>query len=170
MKLKKKALLYDIANLAYVVADHIDAPASPTSCHALHLVRDICQEGNLHRVARVLGIAYSKILVALAPVIQPQHFNLHNDLSALPHDYTIEWRRDENLRFRLTNEIKLKIKEAAHEYMVCMVLADWLAITLPEAADVWKERALKALQVLEETAASVIAGASSVFRRKISPF
>lgn len=165
MKILKKALLYDISNMAYTIADN----GEPLN-HGLHRVRDICQDGNIDRVSRVLGLAYSQVLSVLLPLLTPQKLNIEKDLSARPHDYEFHFRKDRNLRFRLTKEHQLKIKETVHEFMVCKVLADWLAVTMPEAADVWKFRADACLEALGEMVAGLVSSSAMGFRRKLSPF
>lgn len=165
MILRKKAILYDVSNLAYTIADMGD-----DSIHALHRVRDICEEGNIDRVSRILGLAYSNIINILSPLLDSAMIECDKDLSAKPRDYVLNFKCDKTLTRNLTPEIKLKIKETAHEYMVCMVMADWLAITLPEAADVWKYRFEKAFESLSEIAASLTDGYSIGFRRRLSPF
>lgn len=166
MKIKKKALLFDIANMAYTVAD-----TGEENRHTLHRVRDICEEGNIYRVSRVLGLAYSEILSALSPLITSTKFDPNRDNSSDPHDYLISFRKEGWLKFALTKERQLRIKEAAHEYMVCRVLADWLAITLPEAADVWKFRTDSAMESLKEVVAAILSSSlTASFTRRISPF
>ena len=164
MKLKKKALLYDIANIAYVIADTGD------TSHALHRVQDICQDGNIHRVARILGLAYSRILDVLAPVLNPLTIDICRDASASPHDYIIDFSDSPSLKFSLTPEKRLRIKETAHEYMVAMVLYDWLSITLPPAADVWKFKMTEALASLRDSVGEISSSSSCSFRRKLNPF
>lgn len=165
MKLHKKALLYDIANMAYIIADnHSDSDS------AIHRLRDICQEGNIDRVSRVLGLAYANLLQILAPILTPGTINEHRDHSAQPHDYLFKFNECNRNRYRLTDEIKLKIKETAHEYMICMVLADWLAVILPAAADVWKFRFEQASLSIKEIVASITSGVAAAFSRSISPF
>lgn len=158
-------MLYDIANMAYVIAD-----TAETDRHVLHQVRDICQDGNIHRVSRILGLAYSQILVVLSPVIRDPLIDIGKDFSSKAHDYEIPFKETESLRYLLSTEKKLKIKETCHEYMVCMVLADWLGAIYPVAADVWKYRAEKALENLQELSASISASSTYGFRRKLSPF
>lgn len=170
MTIKKKALLYDIANMAYMIADKGHDLTSET-CHDLHRVRDICEEGNIDRVARVLGLAFSHILVALAPILEKQSLNLESDFSALPRNYPLEFSKAPEIKFALTDEIKLCIKETAHEYMVAMVLADWLSMTFPQAADVWKFRSEAAMEKLKETLSSMSdTSFPGAFRRRLSPF
>lgn len=165
MKLTKKSLLYDISNLAYTIAD-----TGEHDRHTLHRVRDICQDGNIDRVSRVLCLAYSNLLSVLLPVLSAPRLDINKDLSVVPHDYEFCFRSDRSLRFRLTLEWKLKIKETAREYMVCLVLADWLAITLPEAADVWKFRAEAAFASLRSHVSEITSSSfSGAFTRKYSP-
>lgn len=169
MKIKKKALLYDISNLAYMIAD-----TGETGNHTLHRVRDICQDGNIDRVSRILGLAYSRILAALSPLIISPELDPDIDYSVEVRDYEINFKDDNSLKYCPPPEIKLKIKETAHEYMVSLVLADWLGSTLPPAADVWKEKALFHMQTLKDMADEVSSAAvesfTAGFRRKLSPF
>ena len=165
MKIRKKGLLYDIANMAYVIADTGDADR-----HVLHQVRDICEEGNIDRVSRVLGLAYSQLLAVMIPVIESPRISVHHDFSATPHDYEFRLRTDGAMKFFLTKERQLKIKETCHEYMVCMVLADWLGTVFPIAADVWKFRMEGALESLKDLVNSLVTSSCASFRRKLSPF
>ncbi|MCH5234908.1 MAG: hypothetical protein J1E16_06410 [Muribaculaceae bacterium] len=165
MTLNKNALIYDIENMAFTIAD-----TGEESRHTLHRVRDICQDGNIDRVARVLGLAYANLLSLMLPILEPPRFNIDKDQSCVPHNYNFKFRGDHSLRFLLTKERKLKIKETAHEYMVALVLADWLEITLPEAADVWKFRASEALESLKELLVNLLSSLNSGFKRSLSPF
>lgn len=165
MKIKKKAMLYDIANMAYLVAD-----TGENGNHTLHRVRDICEEGNIDRVSRVLGLAYSQLLTVLFPILRSPCFDINRDRSASPHDYEFLFRRDEKIKYSLTTERKLKIKETCHEYMVCKVLADWLEITLPVAAEVWKFRYEKALKSLRTQVGEILMSISCGIRRRLCPW
>ncbi|MCH5227313.1 MAG: hypothetical protein J1F16_05795 [Muribaculaceae bacterium] len=164
MILSQKALLYDIANMAFVIAD------SAIPSHSLHQVRDICEEGNISRVARILSLAYSDILHSLAPVLESKVIDIDVECPENNCSFEISLSENPDLKFLLTPEVKLKIKETAHEYMVCMALYDWLGVTLPPAADVWKYRAETALESLKGIAASVCGNSLQAFRRKLNPF
>ena len=166
MKLLKKALLYDIANMAYLIAD-----TGTDSIHSLHRVRDICEEGNIDRVSRILGLAYAEILNVLKPVIVSLPCPEDTDHWKTPRNYPVEFRNDGEFRYLLSPEVKLKIKETAHEYMVCMVLADWLGVTFPEAADVWKFRFETALESLKDLVSSIERSLCvRTFRRRLNPW
>lgn len=161
MKIKKETLLFDIANLAYIIADTGDTGESHN--HGLHRVRDICEAGNRDRVARVLGLAYSKILEVTAAVTEPSEISVNHDFSATLHDYEIRFTKEG--RINLTSQKKLRVKELSREYMVAAVMADWLELTLPEAAHAMELKAEAALSALE----SLVASAISVAGRRISP-
>ena len=177
MRILKKALLYDIANMAFTIADCGD-PAN----HSLHRVRDICEDGNIDRVSRILALAYANLLAALLPILKAppkpgRDSDSHkkdcpgDEETERSRDYYFFFRKNGAMKFILTKERELKIKEFAHEYMVCMVLADWLGVTLPEAADVWKFRAKGALEALKEESANMVRSASGAsLKRRLSPF
>lgn len=165
MKLKKKDLLYDIANMAYIIAD-----TGEYGRHTLHRVRDICQDGNIDRVSRILGLSYATLLSVMIPILEAPKIDVNRDFSSSPHDYCFNFNTKGNLKRALTTEIKLKIREICHEYMVCMVLADWLAVTLPEAADVWKFRAEKALETIKGLVAEVMLASYKNIKRRLWPF
>ena len=154
MRIRKKTLLYEISNLAYVIAD-----TGEHQRHILHRVRDICEEGNIDRVNRVLALAFSKVATVIRPVGSSQ----------LDEDFHIHFRHDAEMRYVLTSEKKMNIKETVNEYLVCMVLADWLGITLPEAADVWIFRAEGCLDALGVMVTSLTSGGSCAFSRHVSP-
>lgn len=167
MKIKKESLIYDISALAYTIADnHDDSDAS------LHRLRDICEDGNIDRVSRILGLAYANLLNVLLPVISPPSADISRDFSASPHDYEFIFRDDESVNYSLTKERQLKIKESSREYMVCMVLADRLDITLPPAADVWRFKAETAFNSLKEIVMEIVSHTTATggFTRRLSPF
>ena len=161
MKITKKTLVYDISNLAYVIAD--TGFAEP---HKLHQLRDICEAGNIDRVARLLGLAYSKALTVLSPVVSDCVPSASHDFSLSVRDYRFPLKRCGAAR-RLTPQRKLEMKETVREFMVCHVLADWLDITMPEVAESWRNRAGECIDRLSSMVNELSA---AVFRRKLSPF
>lgn len=162
MKITKKSLLYDLSNLAFVIGDIGDE-----SPHIIHQLRDICQEGNIDRVARILGLAYAKVLNILAPILKDKTPSLHHDFTALVHDYIFDFDDAATSLFRVSPQKKFELKETIREFMICHVLADWLSITYPEMAATWKKRG-------EECIASLSLSVSTLsiphLRRKLSPF
>lgn len=168
MKISKKELLYEISNLAYVIADTHDS-----SRPDLHRVRDICEDGNIDRVSQILTLSYSEILVVLLPILHcPKTSSSPENQSAdNPSDYfSIKLSSAGLSKPSVTAEMAFRIKETVKEYMIARVLADWLFITLPEAADVWKFRFLAALETLKECVSETVSNGSLTCRRRLSPF
>ena len=156
--IKKEALLYDIENMAYVIAD------TGSTDHGLHRVTDICQKWNIDRVSRVLGLAYSKVNSVLSPILCIRVPQRDCDRSARVHDYIFEFRREGD--YVISGSTLLKLKETIHEYMVCFTLTDWLEVTMAGAGDVWRERASLAISALTACVSSLT---SRTLSRKISP-
>ena len=164
MKIKKSALLYDIANIAYIIAH-----TSEGDTHVLHTVTDICEEGNRDRVARVLDLAYSKASVALSPVIDSQRLHFPSDYSKIMRTYEVPIRK--GLRF--PPQLYLKILETVREYMVSMVIADWLGLINKSKGgywevkgSYWKKKSVELLGSLMELASSNSVG---VLPRRVPP-
>lgn len=160
MKLTKKALLYDISNLAYLIAD-----TGEDGRHTLHRVRDICEDGNIDRISRLLGLAFTEILDILKPIVESPAMDVNHDFTAVPRDYEIKFRKET----KLSSVVRMRIKETAREYMVSRVLADWLSLTLPETAETCKTRLGLSMQLLKETAEAAEAEGYSVMKRRVSP-
>ena len=165
IKIKKQSLIYDISNLAFVIADS----GNPAS-HALHRLRDICQEGNIDRVARILGLAYTIVLDAISSVLIKTPFGLNRDFSSSVKDYIFNFSKDPSVKDILTGEFILHLKENIREFMICMVLADWLAVTYPEFSELWRKKADATLERIRGIAGEVSSSSSKTFSRKISPF
>lgn len=148
---KKETLLYDISNLAYVVGD---LRGDSLSAHRLHQTFDICEEGNVDRVDRLLALAFSEVGMALRKVaIEPPAMDRLSNSDAPPEEFRLRLRRcagGESWRIRL--------KEAVNEFMTARVLAGWLRVTLPEAADFWKEQADSMLESLKSLSCAAFTG------------
>lgn len=136
-------LLYDIRNYCYIEGDIMPEEGQ----HSRHMVQDVGEEGNVDRVTRVLDLAHADVVERLYPFTQ----------------YEIERPvQDNRLCERRTYGIVLLVPESfsqttvnllvslIHELFVCTATADWLSITNPKKADVWRAKAEMALgRVLE---------------------
>ena len=162
MKLKKKALLYDISNLAFIIAETYAVPqkSCPYVC-----ITDICEEGNRDRVARMLGLAYSIVVDTLRPILDMPPLSLCHDFSKDVKDYPLKFA-DSPQGSSLTDAARLHIIETVREFMVTMVMADWLSIVYPPAASIWKEKALALKNALAQAAKT---GSPAAFSRYIPP-
>lgn len=100
----RKAVLYDVANLAYVVGD---VREGEYSAHSLHHTFDICAPGNIDRVNRVLSLAVAEVEAIL------------NQLSST------------HCCFGSDKTMEKLIRNLVHEYLVARVLTDWLTVAFP---------------------------------------
>ena len=160
-KITRKSLMYDIANQAYIIASVYEDMEKDV---AYARITDICEPGNRDRVARVLGLAYSRLADLLFPAMEIRVPGLEHDCSKNIHDYEFIFSR-EGPGSKLTMQKKLKIKETVREFMVCMVLADWMGSVMPVGADIWKERAEECISALTTAVFSINGG----FRRRVEP-
>lgn len=124
----RDSLYYDIGNLAYVVADIREGRHDP---HTLHQTFDICASGNRDRVDHMLLLGFYEVRSYLRRLLV--RGGVYNAREGFP---LVLFLKDE-----ITPDRVALIEETVKEYLVARVLADWLAVTLPEAADVWKEKA-----------------------------
>lgn len=196
IKFLREALLHDISNLAYVAADVCGESRSP---HALHQAFDICQPGNIDRVDRILCLAFSEAALLLKeladaavvatdgkcfPASRLRLSDEHLSPAILSLSFKKEVTGAGSLRHgpgsthfnsgwatpRVSSIEALRIRELMHEYLTASVLADWLAITLPESAPAWTARASEAFSRLRDTIAAIRKIKPPVMSRSLSPF
>lgn len=134
LKFLRSELLYDIRNYAFIEGDVLGEDKQ----HAQHVLVDIGEEGNVDRVSRILAVVHAAIIELLYPYTKqlPIEEEIDDCLFA-PEEYVIEMHVPETMS-RTTMHLLSKL---IHEYMVYRVLADWLAITNPEAAANWMNKA-----------------------------
>lgn len=159
MTLKKESLLYDISNLAYVIAD-----CEESGHHRLHQVFDITEEGNVDRVARVMWLAFAKVQEVFSSSLVSVSPGPGRDFAAKVQDYSLVFSES----IAVSQARLMKIKELLREYLVCTALADWLGITLAEVSSIWLRRAEAAFGELSLMASEISAGGE--LRRRLSPF
>lgn len=136
-------VLYDVGNLAYVTAD---VRADENGDHRLHSALDVCEVGNVDRVARSSLRAVLEGVrslgghgsVAMLEMPHESAYTLGN--GRIPESYKVELRCPPHHEAWCA-----EVGEALHEFVVASILADWLSITLPEGEGVWREKAGAAL-------------------------
>lgn len=129
--------------------------------HRRHQMADICEEGNVEHVWRVLGIRVAEVRLALSALLLPETFS--------PEDDELQQREEWEFRFRsqLTEMTATYLREKIHEYLVAGVMADRTAVILPEGSAVWQLRASEALASLRSISATAGVGTA---RRPLWPF
>ena len=116
--------------------------------HRRHQMADICEEGNIERVRRILGVSEAEIRLTLQNILVPDRHSSHTNVLEQPDFLTFRFLfplRESSLTF---------LKEKIHDYMVAAVMADRSAVIIPECAAIWQERADAALASILQFAAT----------------
>ena len=124
-------LLYDIQNNAYIAGSLLEGPEN---AHKRTLIQDLCNEGNIDRVSRVLDKSMAKVKEELYPFTKGKidHAILQNRLVHKPA-YGIVLHLPSDFSQTTLNLLEKEI----HEFMVCSVLSDWLNHIAPENGVIW---------------------------------
>lgn len=156
----REQLLYDIENYAYIEG-HVWGEENQ---HAQHTLVEICEEGNVDRVNRILGAVHAAAVEMLYPYTkqEPIEDEVICDRMWIPTDYNIEMTVPVTMS-RTTLHLLTKL---IHEFMVARVIYDWLSITHPEAARNWLDKALEAQYEIN----SVKNCRTGILRRPAHPF
>lgn len=159
LKFLRSQLLYDIKNYAYVEADVM----GESNQHSQHVTADIGEPGNVDRVSRMLAVEHAAVIEMLYPYtkLEPIEEEIDDNLFA-PDVYVVELHVPQSMS-RTTMHL---LSRLIHEYMVYSVLADWLSITWPDAAEGW---AAKAGAVEEQIRVALVSRNGRV-RRRLSVF
>lgn len=157
---KRKELIYDVSNYSFVVSDVLPEDAE----HARHQIADIAQDGNIDRVTRVLNLAHAEVVEALYPYTKNDVIcgTSLDDVLQEPEEYTIALSVPSDFSSTTVNLLEHLI----HEYLVYMVLWDWLGITLPASASVWEDK----LHALKKKLRSLLMSRTGRIRRKMKPW
>ena len=134
LSFKRDEVLQDIGNYAYVVADVMKVDTE----HARHQVFDICQDGNIERVTRVLNLAYSEVVELLYPYTKEDcgQEEVTDNILTFPEEYVITMEIPDNF----AKSTVVLLTKLIHEYFVYRILGDWLSITASEYSGIWEEK------------------------------
>lgn len=143
LKFLRSQLLYDIKNYAYVEADVMGEDKQ----HAQHVLADVGEEGNVDRVSRILSVVHAAVIELLYPWTKSEPVEEEiDDCLWAPEEYILELHVPSDVS-RTTLHL---LSRLIHEYMVYRVLADWLSITNPQAAENWAAKAAATEEEIEE--------------------
>ena len=160
LRFERQELLDDIKNYAYIEGDTMkrDEP------HDKHQVFDICEEGNIDRVTRVLDLTFAQCVELCFPYAK--------------REVKEKTSRDDELEYEDEYVMKLSLPDSfsettvdlleklIHEYMVYRVMEDWMGFTKPESMELWMMKADK----LEVEIKRALKSRCKAFVRKIHPF
>lgn len=161
LSFKRAELLYDVSNYAFVEGDILPEDSE----HGKHQVFDICQDGNIDRVTRVLNLAHAECVEMLYPFAKeeiPEEPASIDDILMEPEEYVIRLSLPSG--FSMTT-VRL-IEHIIHEYLVGRVLSDWLGITNPPAKSNWEAR----IEDLRSRMKTVLTYRRGKVRRPLKPF
>ncbi|MDE6335300.1 MAG: hypothetical protein K2L34_01900 [Muribaculaceae bacterium] len=154
----RKAVLYDVANLAYVVGD---VREGEYTAHSLHHTFDICAPGNIDRVNRVLNLAIAEVEAIVNPPHGISGRGMEKLLRNLVHEYLVarvlyDWL---TVAFppglsangtRLSANVSGSSSKAAADNVI----------------SIWKERTSEARKALET---AVRNGSTKILTRRVPP-
>lgn len=138
--LKRKDLLYDIGNVAYITGDLMEAG----DAKAQSGVQDVVNEGNVDVVTRMLDKSFNELVHNLtAYTAEETKEDISLDTAfAVVEEYTLLLKVPEN--FSKPNA--RASATAAHSYLVNMVLYEWFSVTKKDEAGLYKEKAEEELK------------------------
>lgn len=139
----REDLLYDIGNYGYIEGS---VSTDGTSDHRRHEIQDLTEEGNVDRITRVLDLAYTECVEMLYPFSRKGI-----------HRRKLEDELKERKAYMIVLKVPKKFSQTTldalevliHEYMVSRAVEDWLTITQPEKAPVWKAKLEKLQQAIK---------------------
>lgn len=142
LRFLRSELLYDARNYAYVESDIMDGDRE----HARHQLADICEEGNVDRVSRILALVHAEVVEMLYPFTksEPENEEISDTLEE-PTEYVVEL----TIPVTMSGTTTKLLSKLIHEYMVYRVMADWLGITNPQVAAAWKAKADEAKAAIQ---------------------
>lgn len=171
----RKAVLYDVANLAYVVGD---VREGEYTAHSLHHTFDICAPGNIDRVNRVLDLAIAEVEVIVSRL---------RGASGVKSTFCVKCASGVKDESEATEQL---LRNLIHEYLVARVFYDWLTVAFPpmlaangtrmsvnvggsssktatdNVISIWKEKVSESRKALE---AAVRNGNNKVVTRRVPP-
>lgn len=130
----REQLLYDIKNIAYVAGDVLPDEAQDSK----HQVQDICEDGNIDRVTRMLDLALSRCREKLYPYTKTEVVSgtVLNDVLTDTSTYRIDMLVPDDF----SDTTVQYLEQLIHNLLVYYVLANWMSIANkadPKAAVYW---------------------------------
>lgn len=156
----RKSLLDDIQNYSFVEGDMMAGDNELPK----HYVQDICGDGNIDRVQRVIELGLSEVEQLLFAFVKEKVEDDESRDNGLTESdsYTISM----SVPADFAKSTLTYLSRLIHEYIVCRVLADWYSITNVESVAKWEVKMREA----KEAISTCIHGRVGYVRRKTAPF
>lgn len=160
LSFKRDAILFDIANNGYVIADVM--PYDDTK--KAQYVADVVEDGNVDIITRKMDMAY----YAVKDLLRSWTKTIPQDNSTL--DNTFSETAQYNIVLTYPDSVTMgtleKLRTLIHEYMVSRTLFEWLLVTSREERDVWGMK----YKSLEGEISQCMAARGKAIYRKVGPY
>lgn len=130
LEFKRKALLYDLANLGYIITDS----TIKKTPEERHNIADITEDGNVDRVTRMMDLAHAKVMDILAKFVEHKL-----DTDTYGHDVLMDvdsYFVMLNIPSYVPGSAIGVLRTYIHEYIISFVMEDWLMLN-GEDASMW---------------------------------
>lgn len=159
----RKEILSDVNTYAYVEGDVL----TPEDAHSKHQVMDICEDGNIDRVTRVMDLVFAECTELLYPFTHDdvEGEEVLDDVLRYQELYTIEM----NVPTSFSKTTLNLLEKYIHEFIVYRVMFDWMSIANignPKSMENWKLKA----EWLKEKITGIMNHRSKRIRRTTRPF
>ena len=154
----RKAVLYDVANLAYVVGD---VREGEYTAHSLHHTFDICAPGNIDRVNRVLDLAIAEVEAIVNPPYGISGRVVEKLLRNLVHEYLVARVFYDWLTVAFPPGLSANGTRSSAN-----VSGSSSKATVDNVISIWKEKTSEARKTLET---AVRNGSTKILTRRVSP-
>lgn len=133
-------LLHDVRNVAYIEGESRDIAGS--NGLDTHQIKDIAEDGNIDRVKRILDLGVSECEEVLYPYTK-------SPLSEFGVEYRDNRPLDEDsegwvicmvVPLTMSRTTLCYLEKLIHEYLVALVLYDWLSLTGRESIAIWRDK------------------------------
>lgn len=131
--LKKKEILYDIENTAYLVGD---SRSTGENHEQVSKIQNSGEEGDRNFILRSIDTAFNKVKENLSRYIIEVKKSADNDLMLATGDLTLTL----NVVDMFNEASTESLKSSAHDYIVSASLRDWFANVKPDEMPIYVAR------------------------------
>lgn len=163
--LYRNQILYDIANICYIEAKSADDGAAPQP-HLIshHLINDVCEDGNIDHISRIIGDMHAHAEELLFPLTRRSIIKaVFDNLPSEPDTYITHLHSQSPL----SDTTLILLSRLLHQYVVYRAVAEWLSLSHPTSSAKWQE---KAAIIAAEIRSSVTSACVGTLQRRTSPF
>lgn len=130
---------YDVQSIMSLLADSLPGD---TPHHVKHQLQDVCQGENERRTWRYCNRAYQDVCTCVSSLISVPvaDESTIDNTSGAPESYTLYMTVVDDWAKHQTNTLK----DYAHDYIVYSIVAEWLALIMPQLGENFTEKMIVA--------------------------